>query len=248
MFALVVVILFGIPTLLGLSYGIWRVAENRHDTKWTLPEQVNVAVLVLASSWFAWFVLFSVGWVRYIFPPIFLGSIFVARMIYDFTRNYDIPYTLQHGFALFRDRAFNKHTVGALLVLVIVLTSVPRTLVALHKTFVLDADNSVQYAAEFLNSQTPAGALIETYDSELFFLLKRPYHYPPDQIPVELIRRTFHYNEDARIDYDPLTSNPDYLVVGPHSKRWRLYEPVLKTGAFRLRQSYSRYQIYERVR
>jgi len=90
--------------------------------------------------------------------------------------------------------------------------------------------------------------LIETYDSELLFLLNRPYHYPPDQIVVELIRRTFHYEDYTDIDYDPLAANPDYLIVGPHSKQWQLYDPVLRTGAFRLLQSYKRYQIYERVR
>ena len=42
----------------------------------------------------------------------------------------------------------------------------------IQKTYVIDADNSVQQAADFLNSQTRPGALIETYDSELLFLLK----------------------------------------------------------------------------
>ena len=124
----------------------------------------------------------SVGWVRYVFPATFLGSIFVSAMIYDLTRGYDVAYTLQQGVAFFRGRGFNKETVGALLVLMIVVTSVPRTAMAVYKTYVLDADNSVQQAADFLNSQTRAGALIETYDSELLFLLNRPYHYPPDQI------------------------------------------------------------------
>ena len=90
--------------------------------------------------------------------------------------------------------------------------------------------------------------MIETYDSELFFLLNRPYHYPPDQILVELIRRTFLYEDDTRIDYDPLGANPDYLIVGSHSKQWRLYEDVLKTGAFRFVRGFPRYVIYERVR
>lgn len=65
---------------------------------------------------------------------------------------------------------------------------------------------------------------------------------------VELIRRTFLYENNTQIRYDPLEANPDYLVIGPHSKRWQLYEPVLRTGAFRLLRSYTRYQIYERVR
>ena len=246
MFALIVVIMFGLPTLLGLCYGLLNIVTNKLD--WRFTEQVKIALLFLASSWFGWFLLFSVGWVRYIFPPIFVGSIFVACMIYDLTRGYDVTYTLQQGRAFFRGRGFNKEAVGALLVLLIVVISVPRTATAVYKTYVIDADNSVQQTADFLNSQTPADALIETYDSELMFLLNRPYHYPPDQLLVDLIRRTFLYEDNIDVDYDPLVANPDYLVVGPHSKQWRLYDPVVRAGAFRLLQSYKRYQIYERVR
>jgi len=246
LFALIVVGMLGVPTLLGLCYGLLNVTKSK--AQWTSNDQVRLALLFLASSWFGWFLLLSVGWVRYLFPPVFLGSIFVARMIYDLTRGYDVAYTLQQGIAFFRGRGFNREALGVLLVLMIIVTSVPRTVMAVYKTYVLDADNSVRQAADFLNSQTRPAALIETYDSELLFLLNRPYHYPPDQIVVELIRRTFLYEDDTRIDYDPLAANPDYLVVGSHSKQWRLYDPVLKTGAFRLLQSYKRYQIYERVR
>ncbi len=247
MFALIVTVLFGIPTLIGLCYGVWDIFR-RGNVMNTHVEQVKASLLFLALSWFGWFVVFSVGWVRYVFPVTFIGSIFVAAMMYDLTRGYSVAYTIQQSFAFLTGRGFNKNGVGALLVLTIVVTSVPRTARALYKTYILDADTSVQQAAEFLNSQIPSGALIETYDSELFFLLNRPYHYPPDQIHVELIRRTFLYDDSVIIDYDPLAANPDYLVVGPHSKQWRLYDDVLKTGAFRLLRSYPRYLIYERVR
>jgi 4-amino-4-deoxy-L-arabinose transferase-like glycosyltransferase len=246
MFALMVVIMFGLPTLLGLCYGLLNITTNKLD--WRFSDQVKIALLFLASSWFGWFLLFSVGWVRYMFPPVFVGSIFVACMIYDLTRGYDVTYTLQQSRAFFRGRGFNKEAAGALLVLLIVVTSVPRTGMALYKTYVIDADNSVQQTADFLNSQTAAATLIETYDSELMFLLNRPYQYPPDQLLVNLIRRTFLYEHNIDVDYDPLVANPDYLVVGPHSKQWRLYDPVVRAGAFRLLQSYKRYQIYERVR
>jgi hypothetical protein len=65
------------------------------------------------------------------------------------------------------------------------------------------------------------------------FSFEPPVPLPLDQIHVELIRRTFLYDDATLIDYNPLTANPDYLVVGPHSKQWRLYDDVLKTGAFR---------------
>ena len=246
MFALIVVVLFGMPTLLGLCYGLRRLRKD--DMEWTYTEQVRVALLFLASSWFGWFMIFSVGWIRYVFPATFIGSIFVAAMIYDLTRGYNVGYTIQQSGAFFTGRGFNREALGALVVAVIVVTSVPRTAMALYKAYVLEADASVQQAAEFLNSHTRPDALIETYDSELFFLLNRRYHYPADQLHVELIRRTFLHDDNAVIDYDPLAANPDYLVVGPHSKQWRLYDDALKSGAFRLVRSYRRYVIYERVR
>ena len=50
------------------------------------------------------------------------------------------------------------------------------------------------------------------------------------------------------VDYNPLAADPDYLVVGPFMRDWRLYDPVLATGAFRLLQRYGDYEVYERVR
>lgn len=247
MFALIVMVLFGLPTLVGLSHGAWSMLVRRGSFG-NPVEYVRLSLLILAGSWFAWFVVFSVGWIRYIFPATFIGSIFVAGMIYDFTRGFDVAYTIQQSLTVFKGRGFNKQAMGALFVVVVILTSVPRTAMALYKTYVLDADTSVQQAAKFLNSQTRPDALIETYDSELFFLLNRPYHYPPDQIHVKLIRRTFLYEDNTNIDYDPLVANPDYLVVGPHSRQWKLYDSVLQTGKFRLIRLCNRYHIYERVR
>jgi 4-amino-4-deoxy-L-arabinose transferase-like glycosyltransferase len=247
MFALIVLVLFGLPTLAGLCHAAWSM-RARKSSFLNPVECVRLSLLILSGSWFAWFVTLSVGWIRYIFPATFIGSIFLAAMMHDFTRGFDISYTIERSFGIFRRGGLNKQALGVLFVAAIIMTSVPRTAIALYKTYVLDADISVKEAAAFLNSQTPSGALIETYDSELFFLLQRPYHYPPDQIHVELIRRTFLYDDNTIIHYDPLATNPDYLVVGPQSKKWQLYDSVLGTRQFRLIRAYKRYDIYERVR
>jgi hypothetical protein len=247
MFALIVMVSFGLPTLAGLCHAAWSILEKR-DSFHNSVECVRLSLLILVASWFGWFVVFSVGWIRYIFPATFIGSIFVAAMMYDFTHGFAFAYTIRKSLTVLNGRGFDRQAIGALFVAVVILTSVPRTTMALYKTYVLDTDTSVQQAAEFLNSQTRPNALIETYDSELFFLLNRPYHYPPDQVHVQLTRRTFLYEDNIKIDYDPLAADPDYLVVGPHSKQWRLYDDVLKVGAFQLVKSYKRYQIYKRVR
>jgi hypothetical protein len=90
--------------------------------------------------------------------------------------------------------------------------------------------------------------VIETYESEVLFLAKRLYHYPPDQLHIELIRRTFPDAQYVAVKYDPLAANPDYLVLGEQGKWWNLYGPTLKTDAFRLIKSYKRYDVYQRNR
>jgi hypothetical protein len=247
LFALIVTVLFGIPTLMGICYGVWLTLKDP-DSLRVHVHMVRLSLLLLSASWFAWFVLFSVGWIRYMFPATFIGSIFVAAMIYDLTNRFDVSLTIRRSWSIFQNATFNKHNVAALLAVILIAASVPRTAMALYKTYILDADTSVHEAAEFLNSRTPLDALIETYDSELFFLLNRPYHYPPDQIHVELIRRTFLYEENTKIEYDSLAADPDYLVIGPHSQQWRVYDDIAKSGEFELVKSYKRYRIYERVR
>lgn len=245
--ALIVTVLFGIPTLLGLCYSLWSNIKNRSNLQ-DHEHLVRLSLLVFAASWFGWFIFFSVGWIRYMFPAFFIGSIFLAAMIYDLTNHFDVSFTLKQSCSVFRQGKTTKQNFAPLLALFLILSSVPRSAMAVFQAYALEADSSAKETARFLNTYTEPNALIETYDSELFFLLNRPYHYPPDGIHVELIRRTFLYEKETRIDYNPLESDPDYLVVGPHSKQWQLYDHILKPGVFRLLQSYSRYKIYERVR
>jgi hypothetical protein len=247
LFALIVLISFGLPTLLGLCFGVWSFFKTKNRLESHL-DFIRFSLLVLASSWFAWYLLMSVGWIRYLFPPILFGSIFLAELLCALTNKFDFSTATKQALSLFSRCQFNRRSLGALLAVLIIGVSVPRTLYMFYRVYFLDADVSVKEAAQFLNTHTAPKALIETYDSELFFFLERPYHFPEDQLHVQLIRRTFLYENDLKIDYDPLSANPGYLVVGPHSKQWKLYEPALQNGAFRLIKTYSRYQIYERVR
>lgn len=134
-----------------------------------------------------------------------------------------------------------------LLVVILIIVNLPPTLKWLYIEYTLNSDTSAVQTAKFLNTRTPTNALIETYDSELHFLVKRRVHYPPDQIHVELNRRTF-LGEDVSIPYDPLAANPDFLVVGVQNRIWKLYDDAVASGAFRLLQRLGRYDIYERVR
>lgn len=246
LFALIVLVLFGLPTLFGIGYSICKILKSKDSLK-THTDWVRSSLLVLVSTWLCWYVLASVGWTRYLFPASFIGSIFVSAMLCDLMNRFDLSSlskTFSFSTKLFRS---GRSYWGPLFAVLLICISIPRTVLMFYRVYVVDADSSVLQAAEFLN-QTVPGSLIETYDAELFFLLNKSYHYPPDSLNIQLVRRTFLYQETTTIDYDPLAADPDYLVVGPHSKQWKLYDRVLQTGAFRLVRTYPRYRLYERVR
>jgi 4-amino-4-deoxy-L-arabinose transferase-like glycosyltransferase len=239
-------LLHGLPALLGVCYGAWRYETGRtkltHDND---EDIVRQSLFFLVTSWMAWYLLLSIGWARYLFVPVFVGSMFAAVMLSDLTSEFSIPATVKSAADTFLRLRFGLGNFYALSA-ILLFTLVPLTLINLYYGYTRP-DRSASEVAEFLNSATPPDALIETYDMELFVLLNRRYHHPPDEIQLKLNRRTF-LGQDVAIDYDPMAADPDYLVVGPHSRMWHLYDPILKTGSFRLVLERSRYKVYERIR
>jgi hypothetical protein len=244
-FALGNALAFGLPAALGLVYAAWRTPRSRDA--WSIQldrEIVRLALLMLAGSWYAWFIVLSVGVPRYLFPATFVASIFAAALLGDLTERFSLTATLRRAAGLFRQ---GWRGAGAWIAIVLVAISVPITIQTIGRFYIANSDRSAFQVADFLNNQTPDGTLIETYESELHFLLDRPYHYPPDQLHVELNRRSL-LGQYIAITYDPLAANPDYLVVGTFSAGNRLYEPFIAAGPFRAIQTYGVYTIYKRVR
>ena len=77
--------------------------------------------------------------------------------------------------------------------------------------YVNDAYGSLNDTLHFLNTSTPPNGLIETYETELHFTLNRRYHYSPDQVQVDLIRRN-SFGERVKTNYNPLKADPDILL------------------------------------
>ncbi len=88
--------------------------------------------------------------------------------------------------------------------------------------------------------------MIETYESELLFLLNRPYHYPPAQINVEFLPQM--WKQERYLSYEAIGSNPDYAVVGEFGRWAGIHRMLVETGKVRLIHRVGRYQVYERVR
>ena len=94
----------------------------------------------------------------------------------------------------------------------------------------------------FLNNETPTNALIETYDSELFLLLERDYHYPPDALQHKLNQKKY-LNREVSIDYDPTVEGIDCVAIG-WTKMWPLYDDLLEDDTFELVYENAIYRVF----
>lgn len=239
---------FEVPLLLGLSYAVWRALRDwRELDRGDVVDAVRMGLLTVSISWLAWFVLLGNGGIpRYLYPPTFVGSPFVALLLRDLTDGFDIRGTLAraaHGLGRYQ---LDGPSLRALVAVLLVALALPVTLFSLFWFYVMRVDTSAQQTAQFLDVRMGSNQLVETYDTELFFFLNRPYHYPTDQTHVELIHRML--DPKYPVHYEPLSANPDYLVVGPMSLGWHVYDDVLAAGSFRSIQRIGEYRIYERVR
>lgn len=236
----------GLPALIGVCNGAWQYGTCR--TKPTCDndaDTVRQSLFFLVTSWMAWYLLFSIGWVRYLFVPVVVSSMFVSAMLCDMIPGFSIPATVKSAADTILHLRFGRNNLFALAA-VSLFGLLLATVINLFNIYTTP-DRSSGEVADFLNTATSPDALIETYDMELFVLLNRRYHYPPDEIHLKLNRRRF-MGQNVAIDYDPMAADPDYLVVGPMSRMWHLYDPVLESGFFRLVLDRSRYQVYERIR
>ena len=246
--ALVSAVAFGLAVIAGLIYAGWQMLKGlRQEPADKNAEIIRLALWGLAASWLGWYVLLSMYWPRYLFPALFLGNLFAAALIHDLTASYDLKFTVQQAGSLLTKRVFNRGSLGALLAVFLVAWTCGVSGLILGISYPALASSAAQQTADYLQRQAPAQALIESYESPLFFLLDRRWHFPPDQVHVQLNRRSL-LDAGTAIDYDPLAADPDYLVVGPSAGEWRLYDRALASGEFRLLIEFPPYAIYARVR
>ena len=243
--------LFLLPTILGVLYESRNSRQLTHSSRLKSDIDIlRVTVLVFTGSWLSWYIFASNPAYRYAFVPSFVGSIFTAKLLRDLVdREVKVFSWKKTG----TSEAMNamQRTASPELSLALLLIAVWSfsTFRMLYQVYVVEGDESATQVAEFLNTQASPGSLIETYDSQIHFLLDRRYHFPPDQVHLDLIRRTFPGNHTkVRIDYDPLASEPDYLVVGDFIKDLGLYDPVVRTGAFQLIREFKQYRVYKKAR
>ena len=236
---------FGFPALCGLLWGAWRLWNERASARAGAPAwYLRLTLLAFCGSWLAWFLGLSVGVPRYMAVPAVVASLFVAELLDALSGGFALGERLRALGALLTLRRPSRAGVAALLAVLLIAAAAPLTMLSLAKEYAT-SDRSAQRIAAWLNARPP-GSRVETYESELHFLLNQPYTFPPDQLHVALGKRYLQVDPQARVEYDPLANDPDFLVIGRFGHD--LYIPVLATGQFRLVAREGIYRLYARVR
>ena len=227
-----------------LSYALWRLrwgeAEERLEP---LVHTVRTMLILLASGWLAWFALLCAGEPRYALPGLFVAAPCTAAFLAGLTRDFDV----RHIWSTLAGIVYSKRlNADGCRVLVAVSLLLVMGWVAVQERYAIrgrDDDRDLQLVTAFLRTHTQPADLIETYDSELFLFLNRPYTYAPADVLVQIIRH--HQRLGPPPLYDPLSANPDYLVVGDYGRWSGFYKPLIDRNRIRLMKTIGRYQIYE---
>ncbi|WP_129674411.1 glycosyltransferase family 39 protein [Candidatus Chloroploca sp. Khr17] len=205
----------------GLLYSLWRC---RQRTPQALAE---LAPTLMACLWIAWFVV-SLGWARYAFPAVILGSLAVARLAAD---------TIQ----MLHARRLTWPTRAAVaylgLIILIPLSLTIRTL--------LSPDDSTHRMAAYLNANIPQNIVIETWEPEIGVLSDHRFHYVPTELLDPAVRHV--WSGGPPVVYDGLDAQPQYVLAGPFSAYTQIYPLEILQRDYTVRFVAEPYVLLERT-
>jgi 4-amino-4-deoxy-L-arabinose transferase-like glycosyltransferase len=220
-----------------LVYGfILCLPRTKEGQKWSI-------IFLLMTLNLAWFVVFSIGWIRYAFLGLGFAGIFLARAFYDVTGGFKFDWSTGYFSSFFQARNALKLAATVWLLAIVTL---PLAKTVMDIAFP-EPDN-VQSMASYLNENIPQSALIETWDPEMGFMTDHNYHYPPQALLAVAIEQVNYNGEPVKDHYDFVqTEHPDYLLVGEFSKWTEIYSPEELVGQYEWVVTFGDYELYKRV-
>ena len=221
-----------------LIYGLFiSLPRTRDGQKW------SVLFLLVALN-LVWYVVASIGWIRYAFLGLTLSSIFIARLFSDITDGFRFDLDAGWFRSLFEGRNAPKFAVTLWLLAII--------MIPLAKSVLEIAAPVPAYAQQmsaYLDANIAQDAVIETWDPEMGFLTDHNYHYPPNALLAVAVNQVYYGGEPVQDRYDFVqTEHPDYLLAGEFSKWTEIYPLEELTSEYELIQTFGDYDLYERIK
>lgn len=187
-----------------------------------------------------WFVVVSIGWVRYAFLGLTFSTLFIARLFSDLTSDFQLDWNPP---ALVDIRNATRITITLWLAAVIVIP-MSKTVVEIIRP----RSNDAQSMARYIDENIPLTAVVETWDPEMGFLTDHNYHYPPNALLAVAVDQVNYGGKPVQDQYDFLqTARPAYLLIGEFSKWTEIYPYEFVQENYKLLQTFGDYDLYQLV-
>ncbi len=191
-----------------LAYTAWRARrKNLHDQMWGVVWLVAVANL-------GWYVLASLGWIRYAFVGLSLSALMVARLWRDLFR------AVAQAHHAGQPRAASLGVALTLWLAAVVALPLAGTGAKLVRVPPADASAVAGWLAANVSEDT----VIETWEPELGLLADHRFHYPPPSLLIHAVAHIARGGPPPASQYAFRDQGaPEYVVVGAFARWVGLY-------------------------
>jgi len=221
------------PTLI---YGFWlSFPRRRENQRWNVIYIITVLNLL-------WYVVASIGWIRYAFLGLALTPILVAKFFDDLTDHFQISTITQ--FFTTKYQALRAGDLVRTTALVWLAGMLILPVGSLLKDIVHPPFNAAVAMAAYLAQHVPHNALIETWEPEMGFLTDHNYHFPPPETLIKAVDYAWLHGPPTSDFYELSPENlPPYILLGNASRFYGLYseqfitdkyQPVTSSGNYEL--------------
>ncbi len=219
--------------------GMLALPREQHGQRWGL------LVLMIGIN-LTWYVVASVGWVRYAFLGVALSALFVARFFSDLTDDFQVDWgVLWSGWRTeaARWRVAALRAVMAAWCAVMIALPLAQSV----KDVLLPPFNAPMAMAAYMNAHVPRQALVETWEPEMGFLTDHNYHFPPQVLLYRAVSYVWAGGPPPAGEYTFVqTQKPAYILVGNFARGTDMY-PAAWLGDYVLETQIGGYQLYARA-
>jgi hypothetical protein len=221
-----------------LIYGFFLALPRRRE-----GQQWGVLLILIAVN-LIWYVVASISWLRYAFPGLAFGSLFVARFFYDLTGGFHLKVSSLWQAWREGQSAWLKQAMRlALLLWLAAMIVVPLGQTA--KQIVLPGFNAPAAMAAYLNGHVSPEALIETWEPEMGFLTDHNYHFPPPLLLNQAVGYIWLGKPSPAQEYTFVQDEaPDYVLIGGFARWVGLYPQDWLATHYRPVANIGNYELY----
>jgi hypothetical protein len=198
-------------------------------------------LLLIAVTWLIWFVVGSVGWLRYAVVGVAFLSMFTAKLFAVLTGGFAIWQPGDASENVTPTRRINAPNIAVAIAVALMIAS------PLQGTFrkeMLNRDSTAMQFAAHLDSVVPPGAVVEAFEAEIVFLSARDFRQPSLDVVMRTVRQPRAETPNG-LDFYQLSRDSTYLVNGPMSKRTSLFGLSLARGCCSLLYQFGDYDLYQ---